>query len=68
MGIDTNLLFADTTAAFTLMVLSVYVPFFFIEDFGLALGQSSATSFYLLCIMNAASLFGRLVPNWLADK
>ena len=50
------------------MIASVYVPFFFIEDYGLGLGINSDLSFYLLSIMNAASLFGRLGSNWLADK
>lgn len=50
------------------MIASVYVPFFFIEDYGLRLGLGTDISFYLLSIMNAASFFGRLAPNWLADK
>ena len=50
------------------MIASVYIPFFFIEDYGLRLKIDADTSFYLLSVMNAASLFGRLVPNWLADR
>lgn len=50
------------------MIASVYVPFFFIEDYGLKLNIDADTSFYLLSIMNAASLVGRVVPNWLADR
>ena len=50
------------------MIASVYVPFFFIEDYGLKLKVDADTSFYLLSVMNAASLVGRLAPNWLADK
>lgn len=50
------------------MITSVYIPFFFVEDYGLRLKLDADTSFYLLSVMNAASLFGRLVPNWLADK
>lgn len=50
------------------MIASVYVPFFFIGDYALKLGINSDTSFYLLSVMNAASLFGRLAPTWLADK
>ena len=59
---------ADMGLAFAFMIASVYVPFFFIESYGFRLGIDASTSFYLLSIMNAASLFGRLVPNWLADK
>ncbi|KAL9024521.1 MAG: hypothetical protein Q9196_006458, partial [Gyalolechia fulgens] len=54
--------------AFALMIASVYVPFFFVEDYGLKLQLDADTSFYMLSVMNAASLFGRLAPNWLADK
>ncbi|KAL8884311.1 MAG: hypothetical protein Q9215_007613 [Flavoplaca cf. flavocitrina] len=54
--------------AFALMIASVYIPFFFIEDYGLKLKMDADTSFYLLSVMNAASLVGRVVPNWLADR
>ncbi|KAF2148176.1 major facilitator superfamily transporter [Myriangium duriaei CBS 260.36] len=54
--------------AFALMIASVYVPFFFIESYGIRLGVDADTSFYLLSVMNAASFLGRLAPNWLADK
>jgi hypothetical protein len=54
--------------AFTLMMASVYVPFFYIQDYALKLSIDTDLSFYLLSFMNAASLFGRLGPNWLADQ
>ncbi|KAI1860339.1 uncharacterized protein JN550_011605 [Neoarthrinium moseri] len=54
--------------AFALMIGSVYVPFFFVDAYAIRLGVDPDTSFYVLSMMNAASLFGRLVPNWLADK
>ena len=50
------------------MIASVYVPFFFIESYGIKLGLETDTAFYLLSIMNASSLVGRMAPNWLADK
>ena len=58
----------ELCSGFALMIASVYIPFFFIEEYGLRLGLDIDISFYLLSIMNAASLFGRLAPNWLADK
>ncbi|OHX00305.1 major facilitator superfamily transporter [Colletotrichum incanum] len=54
--------------AFALMIGSVYVPFFYVDAYAIRLGVDPDTSFYLLSAMNAASLFGRLAPNWLADK
>ena len=50
------------------MIASVYLPFFYIQDYALRLGINEDMAFYLLSIMNAASLFGRLMPNWLADQ
>ncbi|KAF9879505.1 major facilitator superfamily transporter [Colletotrichum karsti] len=54
--------------AFALMIGSVYVPFFFIDAYAIRLGVDPNTSYYILSAMNAASLLGRLAPNWLADK
>ncbi|TDZ39635.1 MFS transporter asaE [Colletotrichum spinosum] len=54
--------------AFALMIGSVYVPFFYVDAYAIRLGVGEDTSFYVLSAMNAASLFGRLAPNWLADK
>ncbi|PLB38219.1 MFS general substrate transporter [Aspergillus candidus] len=55
-------------AAFTLMIASVYVPFFYIQRYALSLNVSEDMSFYLLSLMNAASLVGRIGPNFLADR
>lgn len=49
------------------MIASVYVPFFYIEEYSLALSVSPALSLFMLAFMNAASLLGRLAPNYLAD-
>ncbi|KAL0940314.1 major facilitator superfamily transporter [Colletotrichum truncatum] len=59
---------SDKIIAFALMIGSVYVPFFYIDAYAIRLGVDEDTSFYILSAMNAASLFGRLAPNWLADK
>lgn len=50
------------------MISSVYVPFFYFQDYASELGVSPDMAFYVLSIMNGASLLGRLVPNWLADR
>jgi MFS family permease len=54
--------------AFTLFVASSFVPFFFIQEYALQLGVSKAMAFKLLSIMNAANIFGRFVPNFIADR
>jgi hypothetical protein len=54
--------------AFTLFVASSFVPFFFIQEYALQLGVSKDMAFNLLSIMNAANIFGRFVPNYIADR
>jgi MFS family permease len=54
--------------AFTLFVASSFVPFFFIQEYALQLGVSKDMAFNLLSIMNAANIFGRFVPNFVADR
>ncbi|KAK4498626.1 hypothetical protein PRZ48_009136 [Zasmidium cellare] len=47
----------------------LYVGLLFISYFGQATGIVDANlAFYLVPIMNAASVFGRTIPNWLSDK
>lgn len=58
----------NTQSAFALMIGSVYIPFFYVDAYAIRLGVDQDTSFYILSAMNAASLLGRLAPNWLADK
>jgi predicted MFS family arabinose efflux permease len=49
--------------------IGLYVAIFYISYFGQATGITDASlSFYLVPIMNAASVFGRTLPNWLSDK
>jgi MFS family permease len=54
--------------AFALFVASSFVPFFFIQEYALQLGVSTEMAFNLLSIMNAANIFGRFVPNFIADR
>lgn len=54
--------------AFTLFVASSFVPFFFIQEYAIQLGVSKDMAFNLLSIMNAANIFGRFVPNFIADR
>lgn len=44
------------------------MPLFFVDAYATRLAVDPDTSFYVLSMMNAASLFGRLAPNFLADK
>ncbi|KAH7054504.1 major facilitator superfamily domain-containing protein [Macrophomina phaseolina] len=53
------------------MFIGLYVPFFYIPSFARdRLGNtiSDNFSFYILSIMNASSVLGRIIPNLLADR
>ncbi|KAF9888994.1 hypothetical protein FE257_008164 [Aspergillus nanangensis] len=49
--------------------MGLYIPFFYIASYATSqAGMSKALAFYMLPIMNAGSVFGRIIPNFLADK
>ena len=49
--------------------IGLFQPFFFVQGFTIAKNLTSENlAFYLLSILNATSVFGRIVPNILADK
>ncbi|KAI0029301.1 MFS general substrate transporter [Vararia minispora EC-137] len=48
--------------------MASYIPFFYISAYATAKTSASpALAFYYVPILNAASIFGRIAPNWLAD-
>lgn len=63
---------AFTLQSFGVMVgfMGLYIPMFYIQSYALARHITSDTdyAFYLLSILNAGSFFGRILPNFLADK
>ncbi|ANB15604.1 Mch5p [Sugiyamaella lignohabitans] len=48
--------------------ISMFIPLFFIPSFTIYKGHSEATGIYMSSVINAASVFGRTVPNFVADK
>ena len=49
--------------------MGLYVPFFYIQYFSVSTGVTDNNlGFYLLAILNTASVAGRIVPNFVADK
>ncbi|KAJ5982839.1 MFS general substrate transporter [Penicillium waksmanii] len=49
--------------------MGLYIPFFYVGSYATSKGGMSASlAFYMLPIMNAGSVFGRIIPNFLADK
>ncbi|KAL8766517.1 MAG: hypothetical protein Q9209_006733 [Squamulea sp. 1 TL-2023] len=61
--------------AYAIFLLSVaitysglYVPFFYIESYARNIGVHGDMAFYMLIILNAASILGRTLPPFIADK
>jgi MFS family permease len=49
--------------------MGMYIPFYYMSTYSISHGIVDANlGFYLLTILNAASIFGRIVPNFFADK
>lgn len=49
-------------------LIQTTVLFFYIQSYAIAGITDPNTAFYLLSILNAGSIFGRIVPNFLADR
>lgn len=66
--------FVDTpfllcTAGVFLSFLTIYVGFFYIQSYAIFFNITSADfSPYLVTFLGVGSIFGRLIPNYLADK
>lgn len=48
--------------------MGVYTAIFYLQSYAVQNGIGSELAFYMTSILNAGSIFGRLVPNYLADK
>ncbi|CZR68581.1 related to monocarboxylate transporter [Phialocephala subalpina] len=51
-----------------LMLFGAFTPIFFLPEYAVEHGMRTELASYLLAILNASSLFGRLIPGYLADK
>ncbi|KAL8923077.1 MAG: hypothetical protein Q9172_003287 [Xanthocarpia lactea] len=60
--------FALTTAGVFFIEWGLFVPLSFISSYALANGVDEAFSYQLLAILNASSVFGRVVPGYVADR
>lgn len=54
-------------AAF-LVSLGSYFPIYYVQQFANLHGVDKSLSFYSVAILNAANIFGRIIPNFIADK
>ncbi|KAH7370849.1 MFS monocarboxylate transporter-like protein [Rhexocercosporidium sp. MPI-PUGE-AT-0058] len=49
--------------------MGLYIPFFYVQLYASQKTDMSGTlGFYMLPLLNFASIFGRIIPNFLADK
>ncbi|SCO91259.1 related to monocarboxylate transporter [Fusarium oxysporum] len=56
------------TLGIFLAFMGLYVPFYYVQLHAIDRGiTNSNLGFYLLPILNAASVFGRIIPNYMAD-
>ena len=49
--------------------MGLYAPFFYVQTYAITESITSTNlAFYLLAIINTGSIFGRLIPNFVADR
>jgi len=44
------------------------IPLFYVSVYAVEVGMSASTAFYMISILNGASLFGRVLPGIVADR
>ncbi|KAF7597125.1 hypothetical protein BBP40_009463 [Aspergillus hancockii] len=57
-----------TTVGSFLFYLGMFLPINYIQYQAVTYGMSESLAEYLIPILNAASLFGRILPGWIGDK
>ena len=60
--------FLTFTAGLGIYYLGMFSPFFFVTSYAISIDLSTSFAFYLVSIINAASLVGRVSAGWVADK
>lgn len=68
IALVTNTTFLLLCAGLATCYLGMFSPFFYITSYAESIGHPVSFAFYLVSIVNAASLFGRILPGFLADR
>ncbi|PCH40453.1 MFS general substrate transporter [Wolfiporia cocos MD-104 SS10] len=63
---DTNFVLVVIASIF--ISLGLFIPYFYIVDYAIAHSVPQETAFYVLSIMNAGSIPGRLAPSFVSDS
>jgi MFS family permease len=48
--------------------LGLFTPIFYVTSYTVSLGLDPSMAFYMMAIINALSLFGRIIPGILGDR
>ncbi|KAL5639396.1 hypothetical protein ACGC1H_006789 [Rhizoctonia solani] len=67
-AIMTDFTYLAAIAGAFLVMMGLFLPIFYIQLFAVVHGIDETLAFYSLAILNAASIFGRTIPNFIADK
>ncbi|KAI4602205.1 hypothetical protein KJ359_009443 [Pestalotiopsis sp. 9143b] len=59
--------FLFTTIGVFMLEFALFIPIAYISSYALYAGFDQSLSFYILTILNASSVFGRLLPGYWAD-
>ncbi|KAK9776323.1 putative Major facilitator superfamily (MFS) profile domain-containing protein [Seiridium cardinale] len=59
--------FLFTTLGVFMLEFGLFIPIAYISSYSLHVGFDDSFSFYILTILNASSVFGRLLPGYWAD-
>lgn len=57
-----------TIASLFFLIWGMFTPFFYIETYARYRGMSPSLASYMLSVLNAASIFGRICPGIAADR
>ncbi|OJD30000.1 mfs monocarboxylate transporter [Diplodia corticola] len=68
LSIAKNPAFIILCTGLAVIYLGIFSPFFYVSSWASSLGMSTSLSFYMISFLNAASLFGRILPGFLADR
>jgi MFS family permease len=68
LSITKSFTFQLMCAGLAISSLGLFSPFFYVTSYATSLGMSASVSFYLVSVINGASLFGRVLPGFLADR
>jgi MFS family permease len=63
-----NKIFIFLSLGLAVAYFGLFVPFFYVSSYATEMGVSPQTSFYLISALNGASLVGRVLPGYLADR